>query len=364
MYPSTRTLTAAIATVAIGSSSLAGAAVIGSLANFDVVNDTGQKAYGFQIEIDDPSFDHTKLTSVFGYDRNFGLPAGPGAVERYGTPSIQDLPGVGVRIVYGGHVGPTFTPSAPFTTTGDSCWPLAGGWSTATSCDHFGVATLTTPANTKYSWLIESTPGSGVLVARQSGIPDVNFALTPAPAPAIPAVVNAQINAVAPNPDFPEAESLWGEAFWVKSFSAKVGHNVDLGNLFQENADQRNAQVEVEWDVFQKAPAGQVGKNQHKQGKDQQLGAKDLAVIQRYEFYKYLGPVSAEGEADCKKNCDPISHPEYLGAFVGAQMAGFNVNEQAGPLRLVPEPGTYAMMVAGLTAVGVLGLRRRRNLGR
>ena len=74
------------------------ASVYGSLANFDAVNDTGEIGHGFEIDIEDASFDHTKITSVFGLDRNFGVP--PTSVERYGAPSIVDQPGVGVSIRY------------------------------------------------------------------------------------------------------------------------------------------------------------------------------------------------------------------------------------------------------------------------
>ena len=79
---------AAIAVTIGGLAALpAQATVFGSLANFDVVNDTGKDAYGFEIEIDDPSFDHTKIGSVFGLNRVFGFVAGgnPLAVVRYGS---------------------------------------------------------------------------------------------------------------------------------------------------------------------------------------------------------------------------------------------------------------------------------------
>src|SRR5690349_17666466 len=79
-----RIVAAGFASTLFCAAAIAQAGVFGSLANFDVVNNTGNNAYGFEIEIDDPQFDHTKITSVFGYDRNFGLPGGPGAVERYG----------------------------------------------------------------------------------------------------------------------------------------------------------------------------------------------------------------------------------------------------------------------------------------
>ena len=102
-----------IAAAAFAAPLAARASVIGPLANFDVVNDTGKPAYGFEIEIEDPSFDHTKVTSVFGYDRVFPqVSQDPGAVVRFGKPVITDVPGAGVRITYGGTVGSVFTPSA------------------------------------------------------------------------------------------------------------------------------------------------------------------------------------------------------------------------------------------------------------
>ncbi len=74
--------------------------IIGPLANFDVVNDTGQPAYGFEIEIEDPSFDHTKLTSIFGYDRVFSfISPDPGAVVRFGKPVITDMTTFNVMIL-------------------------------------------------------------------------------------------------------------------------------------------------------------------------------------------------------------------------------------------------------------------------
>lgn len=359
-------LTAIAAAIAlIGGTGTAAAGVIGSLANFDVVNDTGHSAYGFEIQIEDATFDHTKITSVFGYDRDFGLAGGPGAVERYGVPVITDLPGVGVLIKYGGSFGGASTPSAPYATGGDSCWPFGAGWSTATSCDHFGVSTLGQPAATKYSWTVEVSPG--VLGQQTAGIPAVNFAYVPA-AGGQPGEVRVEYEAEAPNHEQPENEGVWGEAFWVKTYTNKVDHNIDLGNLFRHDADQEASEIEVEWDIIQRAPVGEEGGNQRKHGQ-LVLAEGDQAVLRRYEFYKYLGPFKADGEADCSKGCDkdphgidPANpHDDYVGAFVGAQMAGVNLDERQGPIAFapaVPEPGTYAMMFAGL---GILGLAARRR---
>ena len=121
----------------------AGASTFGSLANFDVVNDTGKPAWGFEIEIEDAAYDHPgSISSVFGYDRVFGfISPDPGAVVRFGRPEIIYTPNVGARILYGGKIGGVATPSAPFVTNGESCWPGANKKWTAASCDHFGVST-------------------------------------------------------------------------------------------------------------------------------------------------------------------------------------------------------------------------------
>ena len=365
-------ITALLATWAAGAASAS--SVIGPLANFDVVNDTGQPAYGFEIEIDDPGFDHTNVTSVFGYDRVFpSVSPDPGAVVRFGKPVISDVPGVGVKITYGGTIGPVSTPSGPFSTPGESCWPGANPNWQSTSCDHYGVSTLGQPASTTYRWLVESTPGSGTLVGHPVGIPAVGFVYTPpAPPPApglppAPAALNIQMHAVAPNPEQPENLNLWGEAFWVKTLSTKVSHQIDLGNLLRGDPDQEAAEVETEWSIFQMPPAGQPGANEVLE-KDLELADADQAVIRRYEFYKYAGSLNPDGSGEVM--CDGPDVPGHrcdtpfgdvpgindLGDFAGAQMAGVN-------LQAVPEPGTFALMSTGLAGLGAFGRRRRASDG-
>ena len=370
---------AAIAVAIGGLAALpAQATVFGSLANFDVVNDTGKDAYGFEIEIDDSSFDHTKIGSVFGLNRVFGFVAGgnPLAVVRYGSAEIVDLPGIGVKVRYGGNIASGITtPSGQYSTPGESCWPGANpGWQ-ANPCDHFGITTLGSPAVTKYSWLVKATPGALTLTPQVDGIPAVNYVYVPpvVAAPGVvaaPAVVKAMIQAVAPNPEQPENVALWGQAFWVKTFTAKAANNIDLGDLLRGqhgNAAVDGAETETEWSIFQNAPAGVVGANEAKEH-DLQLGAADKAIIRRYEFYKYTGLVDPEGgEAICNGNCekDPFGLDparghlgvSFVGDFVGQQIAGFNVAQAAA----VPEPQGYAMMLAGLALMGGLFARRARG---
>ena len=374
--------------------------VVGSLANFDVVNNTGRPAYGFEIEFEDSSFYKTSVGSVFGLNRNFGGVLGTTGVVRFGTVDVSDYNDAlgthaGVRITYGGifNSGIT-TPTNPgsFSTPGESCWPGANvaNWKSA-PCDHFGVTTATNPATTRYSWLVadpaKAQPASFADYTHVlAGIPAVNIVYSPPvqaqqAQPAVPAQVQVQIQAIAParpvNPvqlEAPEVEAQWGEAYWVLTFKTKVDKRIDLGNLLQDNADMGAAEVESEWSILQRRPLNKIadgngpGANEMKEKVDD-LGDADAgkAVMRRYEFYTYKGAfnVDGSGEVDCNSGCekDPtgidanFDHfgTSYVGNFVGAQMAGYNIEAVAA----VPEPQTWALMLGGLVAIGALARRRR-----
>lgn len=342
------------------------AQVFGSLANFDAVNNTGYTAHGFEIRIEDTSFSRSSLYSVFGLDRNFGVP--PTSVERYGAPVITDLLGGGVSVRYAatfsGGAWSAGTPFGPYANAGDSCWPLGNPLyaSGSLSCDHFGIATYGNPTKVSYSWLVD-TGNTGTLTPMQVAIPAVNFVYAPpapdAPLPAVrPVVVEIEAH---------KAENeVFGTALWVKTYSKHLDHNVKLEDLMHGNADvPGDAEVEVEFELFQ---AGDVGGNGN--GKKQLnlgLAPADAGLVLRYEFYKYLGDVSADGEALCGRqgrgrggNGGGGATPADcggLGDYVGAQMAGFNAIQP--PLAAaVPEPQSYAMMLAGLGLMGWL-MRRR-----
>ena len=231
--------------------------VFGSLANFDVVNDTGREAHGFEIEIDDSHFDHAGgISSVFGLDRNFGVPAN--SVERYGAPTIDYITGFGARITYKASFGSsgwsTGTASGIFANPRDSCWTLGGVGYPNVPCDHFGIATLGSPAKVNYNWLLETTANSAALTKSIVGIPSVTF--TPAAPGAANQAVQVQIQAVAPPV---EAGQNFGQAYWVKTFKTEVGHNLELDNLLRHNNDVEAAKVEVEWEVFQSRVDGNGG---------------------------------------------------------------------------------------------------------
>ena len=349
--------------------------VFGSLGNFDVVNDTGHTAHGFEIEIEDSSYDHPgKISSIFGLDRNFGVPSA--SVERYGAPTVDYITGFGARITYQGsfthgawNVG---TQSGVFANPRDSCWTLGGVGYPNIPCDHFGIGTFGNPAKTTYSWLLETTPNSATLTKSVVGIPAVVFIPPPPGNPAQP--IQVKIHALA-NPA--NIGQNFGEAYWVKTYKTQLPHEVELNNLLRHNNDVEAAEVEVEWDVFQARFDGQ-GINEDKVAQFV-LGANDKAVIRRYEFYKYTGlfDPSGDGEVMCDGGGAALGHAcdnpfgdgtpagggvNDLGNFVGAQIAAFNAVQA--PVQVpapVPEPETYTMLLAGLGLVFGIGRRTKRR---
>lgn len=300
----------------------ASASTFGSLANFDVVNDTGDKAYGFEIEIEDALYDHAgTISSVFGYDRVFSfLSPDPGAVVRFGKPSIQYISGFGARITYGGVIGSVFTPSAPFITGGESCWPGANPDWKATSCDHYGVSTFGSPAKTSYSWLVDA--GAGTLSKQVVGVPAINIAYTPPVAnqpPPAPPVIQLQAQDLGRGDDLVAQNKH--NAFWVKIIKTELEQNVVLNDLLggkhpgarQEIVGLDKAEIEVEWQPLQLGRVDEVSKS---------LDSPKPSVVYKFQFFNYLGAFDDEGLVDPQSGNKP-ENPEDQRPSVDANGIAF-----------------------------------------
>lgn len=346
------------------------AATFGSLANFDVVNDTGHTAYGFEIEIEDSAYDHTgTISDVFGYDRVFAfISPDPGAVVRYGRPTIDYIAGFGARITYGGTIGANFTPSAPFVTGGESCWPGANPSWKSTSCDHFGVSTYNSPAKTTYSWIVDM--GGGNLVKQNVAVPAIQIAYV-APAPDLAPVPVIQLPAQDMNRGNDPVAQNRNNAFWVKIIKTELDDNVVLGDLLGGNHQGARPEIaaldgetEIEWQPLQLGLNGvdEVSKS---------LDSPKPSVVYKFQFFNYAGRYDDDGDVDPQsgKNGEENQMPQIDDAglafvtingerqglnFVGQQIAGFNANE----VPAVPEPQTWALMLAGLALVSRLARRR------
>lgn len=399
-------------TLALSAAPALAITVIGNLANFDAVNNTGHSAYGFEIELEDAGLwndshnaslhgSSNYVYSVFGLDRDFGMAGGPSAVVRFGTVKVENYDvnntHAGVRITYGLDAG--LTPGAGaiatlsagaggFNTPGESCWPGANVNWQASPCDHFGVSTTGSPQATRYSWLVQA--GDNAALSRQLvGIPAVAYAASPVVVqpnqPPAQAVV-ARIAAVEVDPG--HGSAVWGSAVWVKTFTTVTkSKDIDLGNLLvgQGGDADLNAkigqadEVEIEWKLLQDRPRNADG-GEALEGLDideaqenrLELDDNTKSFIRRYEFYEYVGGYDADHknralcarDSDCKD--DPLTFQDeggakVIGNFLGRQIAGFNADPALPALQPVPEPETWALLLAGLFGVFFMARRRKAN---
>ncbi len=81
-----------------------------------------------------------------------------------------------------------------------------------------------------------------------------------------------------------------------------------------------------------------------------------------YEFYRYVGALTPEGETDCGGHGvqESAANCGGLGDCVGAQIAGFNAVE---PLVAVPEPGQSTLLTLGLVGLAIAWRCRANSLG-
>ena len=344
------------------------AAVIGFLGNFDVINDTGTTAHGFEIDLE--GLHSTEITDTFGGPgRGFptGRGFGAGSVERYGSPSITGYTNgaiFGTKVVYQGLFNGSAwdygTPTGSFVTPGDNCWSGGGvGYNAATPCDHFGVGTSKTATKTTYSWLTETAPNSGVLNNGVVNLPAPAWQVIPAvPAPGqppAPPVVGVVVLAPAPIQPINQPEPQWGTAIWVKVFTTDLENAPRLEDLIGGNAILANLKTETEWQLLQKDPGNPLS-GILESGYGPPVGPNAASVLRRYEFYKFGGAYDATDNHAILIGND--SHPGLgdVGTYLGAQNGAVN-------LAAVPEPETYAMMLAGIGLVFGIARRRRRVRG-
>ena len=350
---------------------LATAQVFGFLGNFDVINDTGKTAHGFEIELE--GLHLSDITDTFG-GAGRGFPSGRGydpltSVQRYGSPTLTEYTNVGIfgtKVTYMGlfnNVSNSWdygTPSGTFITPGDNCWTGGGvGYGASTPCDHFGVGTTKNATKTTYSWLTETGPNSGVLSNGVVNLPaPIWEAIPAAPAPVgqppAPPVIRAVIQApVAFQPPEKE-EAQWGAAMWVKVFTTELEEAPRLEDLIGGNPIMANLKTETEWQLLQKDPGNPLS-GVLESGYGAPVGPKAASIIRRYEFYDFGGTYDPEDHHAILVGND--SHPGEgdIGTYLGAQNGAMNLAAVAA----VPEPETYAMFLAGLGLMA--GIARRRQ---
>ncbi len=321
------------------------AQVFGSLANFDVVNDTGKTAHGFEIDIE--GIHSSDITSLFGAANRWPN------MERYGNPTVTDT-GTGVKIVYEATYNGSWSAGTPSgglpVSPSDSCWPLgAKAYGPLYPCDHFGVSTSVSTPNVTYSWLVETSPGASTLTPVQATVPNPVWTVTPVPPVAnIPQPPKVNVLIVAPQPNTYE----FGEPRWVKVTATGTLKNVAVEDLVAENAiiKKANTQTQLEWQLLQ-VDSGAPGSGQiDLTGVALDPGA--TGVVYRFEFYQYTGqrdPATNEALVGPNGDTPGASGPSAgdLGQFIVAQNAGINFDGKIPAAPPIPVAPSLNASIAG-----------------
>ena len=302
----------------------------GSLGNFDVLNNTGEPAHGFEIQMD--GIQAADLTRIFGY-----WPAYGGNVIRYGAgTAINYAGGVVVRWASPWDAASrTFTHATPVpvnraSVPGESCWTIGmpTGYATA-GCEHFGISSLRNPTRTVYRWLVADPTRPGNLIASPApvSLPLPVWNVVQPAQPALAPVVVAQIDL--PAPAVPPPPAHFGDAKWVKVFKTENAHPVDLNELVGDNhavVPQDAAHLEVSWSLMQRDPAAGGQKRRGRQVNQGHLGNGNQAVVRRYEHYHYAGVYDPlTHEALCADTTCTAPRPGELGDAIGAQNVAANL---------------------------------------
>lgn len=313
------TRVAALATATLAFGALAQTATIyGAASNFDVVNNTGQEACGFEVEIEGVPAD--TVVATFEAQRY-----GPALTTPYGNGAVS---GIRVRHSSSNCDQNHTVAHAPGTGFGGTCYQ----WNTATyanaGCEHFGLRYNAPTTKISARWLVRdpANPGSYIPHDPPMAIPMPYYYVQPAAAPNDPPVVVDVVEA----PEPPQAPERFGSAQWMKVFVRQMPRAVALEELLTDNplvVPMAATQLEYDWQLVQADPLS--GGNRRQRGHHQGSSTLDpttRAVVRRYEMYDYSGvydPVT--NEALCVDLTCAAPGAGELGDFVSANMTTVNV---------------------------------------
>lgn len=312
--------------------------LFGTPSNFDVLNDTGKEAHGFEVELE--GIKSTDLAGVWSASRYpyTIVTTATGIVIHYASPYVN-----------GQYQVTTIIPATFAPTLGHSC--VLGA---IPGCEHYGYYfgyNAPRPTNVINRWLIDDPQNPGNLIPSPGGavqvpIPTVSI-IPPAQVGQAPAIAFEIPVPPPPAPEIPQPELQYGVAKWVKVLKNEVARAVIVDDLLENNPvvpdDANAAQVETGWKLLQYNPHSSNSGVLHSEAK---LGQGSKAVVRKYEFYKYSGPLDplnqkalCGGDGLCTAPLDG-----ELGDYIGTQMAAANVGVSS---LTVTKAGTGSGSVSG-----------------
>jgi hypothetical protein len=288
----------------------------GYLSNFDVVNETGQDAHGFEIRLEGATLNDLYYTaSGQQYGAAIVAPYATGVTVRWESPYNANSHSYAKRT-------PQHTPGAPY--SWNDCYQAGATYATA-GCEALGQG-LRPSQNVITAtgrWLIEDSQNPGTLIPAEPNvaIPFPSWSVIGGAVGASPTVV-AQVEA----PEPPETPEVFGNAQWVKVYKTQLTREATPEDLTSNNpiVPQDAAQLEVAWDILQASPPSNGNQTRHRnQGT---ISPDTRAIIRRYETYAYTGAYDATTHkvACADGTCTAPSAGE-LGGFIAAQNSAVNV---------------------------------------
>jgi hypothetical protein len=134
-------------------------------------------------------------------------------------------------------------------------------------------------------------------------------------------------------------------------FTTELEQSPKLEDLIGGNVLLANLKTETEWQLLQKDPGNPLS-GMLESGYGAPVGPNAASILRRYEFYKFGGDYDSIDHHAILAGNDSNPGPGDIGTYLGAQNGAANI-------AAVPEPETYAMLLAGLGLV--FGLSRRRR---
>lgn len=289
----------------------------GTLSQFDVVNEIGQDAHGFEIQLEGAT--QTDLFSA-GYGQQYGtgtvVPYATGVRVRWASP-YDALAGQYTKRT------PQHTPGVPY--SWNDCY-LPGATYAYAGCESLGQGLLptTNPVVATGRWLIDDPQNPGTLIGAEPNvaIPFPSWSVAPGGVAGSSPVVTAEVEA----PEAPESPELYGEAQWVKVYKNQLTREVAPGELTSDNTavvPQDPSQLETAWDILQAEPA--TGGNPKRHQNQGGINPDTRSIIRRYETYKFTGTYDAiTHKALCADGLCAAPAPDEVGDFIAAQISAVN----------------------------------------
>lgn len=291
------------------------ATIYGQVGNFDVVNNTGQNACGFELLID--GVQHNPQTYTYNYTRY-----GAGQVTAL-TNAAGAITGTRVQWKSSDCNFSRTVPHPPNTGFIGTCYGMGDA-----GCEHFG-ASVGLYASTKVTarWLVRDPANPAAFVPHDPpmAIPMPYYTLAPAPLlNAAPVVVD-----VVPAPQPAPVPTRFGNAQWMKVYVRQMPRAVTLDELLTTNplvVPMAAGQLEFDWKLIQEDPSVGGRRNRNRSQGGSTLQPSTRAVVKRYEMYEYTGAVDAvTNEALCADLLCNAPGAGELGDFISAQMSAVNV---------------------------------------